>query len=134
MRPRISSRALLVNVRHRIELGSKPFLISRPVRSVKVLVLPDPGPASVRIRPCTCEATCSCCPFSCMPIRAVRGREDTSCTRTRQCGLFDDVDRSCRHRPLLHPKHTSPTRLLVTALTWTSARGLRPSHGSHKTT
>ena len=48
---RISSRALLVNVRQRIDAGINPLRISRPVRSVSVLVFPDPGPASVRIRP-----------------------------------------------------------------------------------
>src|SRR5215213_5268350 len=64
MRWRISSRALLVKVRQRIEAGSKPFLISRPVRSVRVLVFPEPGPARVRMRPWTCEATCSCSALS----------------------------------------------------------------------
>ena len=48
---RISSRALFVNVRHRIDPGLYPLRINRPVRSVNVRVFPDPGPASVRILP-----------------------------------------------------------------------------------
>src|SRR2546430_14502115 len=62
---RISSRALLVNVRQRTFSGFTRALISRPVRSVSVRVFPDPGPASVRIRPSLCDATCSCSGFNC---------------------------------------------------------------------
>ncbi len=66
MRSCISSRALLVNVRHRMLWAGTPARISRPVRSVSVLVLPEPGPASVRMRPRTWLATCSWAGFNCM--------------------------------------------------------------------
>ena len=52
MRCRISSRALLVNVRQRIDAGVDA-LADQPAGALgERRVLPDPGPASVRIRPC----------------------------------------------------------------------------------
>src|SRR5688572_18994116 len=83
MRVRISSRALFVNVRQRIDAGSNPFRMSRPVRSVRVFVFPEPGPARVRIRPCTWLATSSCCALSCMG-----GAEDTNRFRLSQRRQF----------------------------------------------